>query len=216
VRKANLMLILTAILVISGCAKVVTVKDTFGDLFTVSVNLRGNISIDEKYYLILSEDSNFQVPEEAHEFEEPYLISWSELLEEEKTYLLNRFSTWTGYIVVDSKDIYRVQGPFTTTEEAKASQEKRVYITRAGDFNNLSFDFRIVDIFGSGLSLGESVYFDIITTTLEADDIRHLADRLTPGGNYIRNEKNAIVSGSDEASSVEPSLDILDWVVSIQ
>jgi|GEM_PF-4654019 len=203
------------LIVLSGCARVVTVKDTFGDLLTVSVNFAGDISIDEEYYLILSLDSNFQVPEPPYQLEEPWLVVWNDLIEDDKNYLLDRYATWNGYIVVEAKDIYRVKGPFTTTEEAAASQANRIFMKQAGDSNYLSFNFRLSDIFGAGISLGDSIYFDIVTVTHEAGGV-YLADRLDPSGNYILNEKNTIVTGSDESSSVAPCIDILDWALSIQ
>lgn len=209
------LIILMATLILSGCARFVTVKGTFGDLFTVSVNFRGDLTADDKYYLVLSTLSTFEVPEDFHEFEEPCFVLWNDLDQTEKDYLLNRYLSWKGYVVVDAKNVYRVKGPFSTTEEAGASLNSRTYLSRAGDEKNLSFDFLVSDIFGSSLTQGQSVYFDIITTTHEAGGV-YLEDRLDPSGNYIANEKNSIVSGSNEAGSFTPSLDILDWTVSIQ
>jgi hypothetical protein len=77
--------------------------------------------------------------------------------------------------------------------------------------DKLTFEFRIDQIFDSPLP--DTIHFDFVSV----DPTNFLQDHLTTPGNSIIRFDGMIVTGSDEGNSeIDPSLDILDWSITIQ
>ncbi|MCX5726178.1 MAG: hypothetical protein NT030_03165 [Candidatus Saganbacteria bacterium] len=202
----NLVIGICLVIFISGCGRTVTEKIPFGDQITFNLNFRGDIDLaGNKYFIVISSQEAFQIPFLPYEFIEPGIppADPSTILE-----LYKYYGTWGGYTVVDSGTIYLVKGPFISSGESYA----RSQVGGITEVNKkLTVSFSLERLFPG--SPPPVIYFDFVSV----DTSRFLKDHLSPPSQYISAYKNMIVTGSDEADfRIDKSLDILDWVVTIQ
>jgi len=203
-RSIKLMIIIMLCCFSCGCARSVVERVPSGERVVASINFASNLNFAKnKYYMMISSSPAYQLPFYPYEFIEPGYPPVDPQIDYYKFY-----STWSGYVVVDGGMVYLIPGPFTSTTESY----QRIQIGGPlGLGRNMSFQFRLEQIFGA--SLPDVVYFDFISV----DESRFLKDHLFPPSKSIMKYEGMIVSGSDEGSSdIDPSLDILDWSVSIQ
>jgi hypothetical protein len=201
----NIIFLALVLALSSGCAKTVTERIPIAATMTVSVNFAGNLDfVNNKYFMVIGNNSDYQMPlSYPYEFIEPVLDT---PLDQQVDYF-QYYSTWAGYVTTDSGIIFLVPGPFESTTEANA----RIQVGEAvGEQTRLSFNFRLDQVFGD--SPPDTIYFDFVSV----DKTRYLKDHLHVTGAILKYE-GMIASGSDEGSSdIDPSLDILDWAVSVQ
>lgn len=204
-KRSYIIVFLFVILVLSGCARTVTERVPFGSRMVANVNFSSRINFSEnKYYMVISSNSDYQLPfPPDYEFIEPGIPPLDPQID-----YFQFYSTWSGYVVVDGGIIYLVDGPFASSTETYS----RVQVGGPVELeNNLSFQFRLEQIFGS--ELPDVVYFDFVSV----DSWNALMDHLASSSNAIIRYDGMIVSGSDEGDAeIDPSLDILDWSVLIQ
>ena len=188
-----------------GCAKTMTERVPFGSTVSVSVDFASNIDFSgSKYYFVVASGSDYQIPlpSPKYEFVEPGIPPTDPQVD-----YFQYYDTWSGYVVVDAGMIYLVPGPFTSSGESY----QRIPV--GGPIpvgRNISFHFSVDQLFGS--SPPDTLYFDIVSVA----STHYIADHLDRSGVILKYE-GMIASGSDEGGScTNPSLDILDWTVSIQ
>lgn len=201
-----IVILLLLFTVLIGCARTVTERVSFGSEITFDINFRGEMDIgNNKYFIVISTDEAYQIPFTPYEFIEPGIPPTNPSTIDE---LYQYYGTWSGYILVDAGIIYLVSGPFISTTEAYAHTQIGT-VTEISE--KLAFSFSVDKLFPG--SLPSSIYFDFVTV----DASKFLKDHLTPPSEYISIYQNVIVTGSDEQDlSIDQSLDILDWVVTIQ
>lgn len=199
------ILIFSAVVLIAGCAKTVTERVPFGSTMTVSVNFAGNIDfVNSKYYMVIASRSDYQLPlpSPMYEFIEPGIPPADPQVDYYQYY-----STWSGYVVVDAGMIYLVPGPFTSSGESY----QRIQVGGPVPVGrNQDFHFRLDQLFGDDPP--DTIYFDFVSVPAT----HYIADHLERSG-VILQYQGMIASGSGEGGpSGDPSLDILDWTVTIQ
>jgi hypothetical protein len=202
--KHLLIFVLTAVL-ISGCSRVVTERVPFGSSIIADVNFSSDINFTiNKYFMVISSASDYQIPVPPdYEFIEPGLPPADPQID-----YFQYYGTWSGYCIVDGGIIYLVRGPFASSTE---SYERVQIGGPVGVEDKLTFEFRIDQIFDSPLP--DTIHFDFVSV----DPTNFLQDHLTTPGNSIIRFDGMIVTGSDEGNSeIDPSLDILDWSITIQ
>jgi len=203
--KKTLVLILLFAVSLSGCSRTVTERVPRGEDVSVYFNFAGALDfVDNKYFMIISSDPNFQVPAPPdYEFVEPGVPPFDPQVDYYEFY-----KTWSGYVVVDNGIVYLVDGPFNSSAETYS----RVQVGGPlPDGTRVNFQFRMDQIFGSDPP--DTIYFDF----LSVDPGHILMDQVAPPVKSIARYNGMIVTGSDEGSSeIDPTFDILDWSVSIE
>ncbi len=190
---------------LSGCAKTMTERIPSGSRIVVSVNFGSNLKYsDNKYYMVISSRDEYLLPQYPYEFLEPGDHSENPGID-----YFDFYKTWAGYVVVNHGMVYLVAGPFVSTTETYTPVQVGGPLS---DGRNINFQFSLEALFGPVLP--DVIYFDLVST----DSGKILRDHLTPPSKSIMSLDGMIVSGSDEADPepVDPSLNILDWSISIQ
>jgi hypothetical protein len=203
------------LLVGGGCARTVTQLVTYGEQMVVEVTLRGNFDINSnRYFLVLSDRSDYNVPlpppdfrEEAPEFLEPGMTPTTGSPE---AYQNIFYSTWSGYIVIDTSGYSLVKGPFVLGQVPTREAIKN--IGEAGD--RLSFSFRLGQMFGS---VPDPIYFDFVAVPWPDGSEKIPADHLPTTNNYISSLEGSVITVEDDPESLlDASLDIDNCRVEIQ
>jgi len=199
-----IILLFICVLALNGCSKTVTERVPIGARLVASINFASNIDYaNNKYYMVIANNPNYQLPFSPYEFIEPGIPPKDPQVDYFKFY-----STWSAYVIVDAGVAYLVPGPFISSTETYSRIQISSPLPIGG---NVSFQFRLDQVFGD--TPPDVIYFDFMTV----DQSRLLMDHLTPPSKSIMKYDGMIVSGSDEGtSSIDLSLDILDWSVSIQ
>lgn len=206
--------LIIALIFLGGCARTVTQIINYGDELTVEVTLRGDFDIvNNRYFMVISSQEAFKIPlpppDSLDEFVEP---GDTPQLGNTAYYYANYYSTWDSFIVLDDLGYALFNGPFVSSTEAIT----REAIAGLGDVSSkISFNVRLERIYGS--SVPNPIYFDLITVSYPADSGKTLKDHISPPTRSISNLKGARESDSDDENpDIDPSLDILSWIVIIQ
>ena len=207
---------------LTSCAKTVT-QVNFGSTMLVTVTLRGNADIaNNRYFMVLSADQNFKAPlpplENSGYYE--FLDLASNTLPVDNShpladYYANFFTTWAGYVKLDTSGYAAVPGPFTSSLEAIPGATS---ITGTGlGTNTLSFNFQLTQIFAT---VPSTVYFDVITVPWTAGQQKIPADHINASNLSIAtlsgSTTGTITDLTDYGVSSDPSLDILNCKVTVQ
>lgn len=207
---------------LTGCAKTVT-NVNFGSTMSVTVTLRGNSDISlNRYFMVLSSSSTFKAPlplsENSGQYE--FLDLASNTLPVDAShpladYYTNFFSTWAGYVKLDSSGYAVVPGPFTSSLETTPGTIPITTGTGQGT-TTLNFNFSLNQIFAP---VPQTVYFDVITVSWPSSQ----SQRKIPADHLPTNASIATLSGStltindtDPSLISDPSLDILSCEVTVQ
>lgn len=202
-------------LLLVGCARTVTQLVTYGEQMVVEVTLRGNFDVNaNRYFLVLSDRSDYKVPlpppdflEEAPEFLEPGMTPTTGSPE---AYQNNFYSTWSGYIVIDTSGYSLVKGPFVLGQVP--TREVIGNIGEASD--RLSFSFRLGRIFSA---IPNPIYFDLVAVPWPDGGEKIPADHLPTTNNYISSLEGSVITVEDDpAGALDASLDIENCRVEIQ
>ena len=201
---------LSFVIILCGCAKVVTPVFAPAKTITLDINYRGNIdTILNKYYIIFNKNSAPQIPFMPEQFVEPGEIP----AQTEVDYYGKYYPSWMGFIVLDGNSFSYVGKPFTSeaipTKEVIATwsgaEVKRIFLTinigRIGTFTDK-----------------DRIHFDFITidksSKLVRDNLSTLNSSPSPCSIFTISDSSA--SGSDETTTVtRESLDILNWKVMV-
>jgi hypothetical protein len=206
---------LCVLVLLSGCSRTVTQIVKFGDQMVVEVTLKGNLNNNSnRYFMVISSLENYRVPlpapdlvEDAPEFIEPDMTPQ---IGSAEAYFANFFSTWAGYIVLDSSGYNLVEGPF----EIGQVLTRESISSLAEISNKISFNFELDMLFDS---IPENIYFDFIAVPWPDGGQKIPADHLPSTGNVIFKDAGSVVTVSDgEDPELDPSLDILNCKVEIQ
>lgn len=199
----------------SGCAQTVTQLVTFGDQMSVEVTLKGTMEVNaNRYFLVVSSNPVYKVPlpppdiiADAPEFIEPGMVPTTGSPE---AYYTNFYSTWSGYIVLDSGGYSLVKGPFVINQTPT-----REVLSGMGEISaKISFSFSLDRIFAA---VPDQIYFDFISVAWPDGQARIPSDHLLTTNNYISKAVGSIVTVVDgEDSGVDGSLDIISCRVEIQ
>jgi len=214
VRAALLTLCISILVFNSGCAKTVTQIVTYGDQLVVEVTLRGTMDINQnRYFMVLSANSNFQIPlpppdNIEFEFIEPGMSPQQGSVE---AYYTNYYSTWSGYVAVDPGGYFTVMGPFVQGQTVT-----REVLAGLGDVSSkLVFNFPLSRIFSG--TVPDNIYFDFVTVNWPTGGQKIAADHLTSTNAYISKITGSIQTIQDEENPLlAPSQDILSCTVSVQ
>jgi hypothetical protein len=207
--------LLLAFGLLTGCAKTVTSIVTFGDQMVVEITLRGTLDINnDRYFMVLSSSPYFTIPlpppdNIIFEFIEPGM---SPQLGSMTDYYTNYYSTWAGYTIMDPSGFTLVRGPFVLGVEAS-----REVFASPGDLNTnkIRFTFPLERLFGS--TVPDKIYFDIASVDWPAGAQKFCADHLTSTNAYISKLAGSVqVITDEEDPSIDPALDILSCIVTIQ
>jgi len=214
-------LLFFGIIFISGCATWQKEDEatTYNQLI-VKVSLAGNISNQAKYYVVLSDSNDLNLPNLSLS---PYFFGPGEWYDEESInigdlrdvdyYYENYFSSWDDFIVLESGSFYLTKGPFPSSADADTHYSfSRVFVdTHAVISENiitLSFDF---DNLNREIT---DIYLNIFTVDTLASG-RVLSDCLN-SNEYLENIVGARKTGDDSADSHIPAaLDIRSWELEI-
>ena len=188
---------------------------SFGNELNVEITLSANANVtDNRYFVIFSTMEGYQIPLPPPDSLDEFLEPGDEPQPGTKTkagYYNSYYSTWAGYVVIDSQGYSVVKGPFNFS-----TPSTRELIAGLGNpSKNLTFNLRLERIFGA--TLPNRIYFDIITAAYPPGSTKLLADRISPPVNSLEPIKGTIVSrtDADTTSASTPSLDITNWIVSI-
>jgi len=199
-----------------GCARTVTQIVTYGEQMTVEVTLGGTVEADaSRYFLVLASNPNFKIPlpppniiADSPEFLEPGTIP---LLGSIEAYYTNFYSTWAGYVVADAGVYFSVKGPFVLNQAAT-----REFISNLSrGTSRLTFNFSLDRVFGS--SVPDIIYFDFVSVPWPIGSQKIPADHLESTNAYISKISGSTITvDDDENDAVEPSLNIIKCVVTVQ
>lgn len=217
-----LIVVSSLLLVVSlvGCARTVT-NVNFGSTMTVTVTLGGVVdATNNRYFMVLSDSQNFKVslppPSENphyYEFLEPDGTQPKDGTSLE-VYYTNFFSTWSGYIKLDTGQYYYAAGPFVQG----TSPVLNPFAIFGGATNKLVFDLQLNRIFPAGVPT--TVYFDVIAVPWASGAPTYAADHLNATTNsYISTQSGSIITVQDTldySTPANPSLDILTCEVTVQ
>jgi hypothetical protein len=203
------------VILVSGCAKTVTVIGAPGEEMVVEVTLRGSLDADDnRYFLVLSSNPNYRVPlpppdliDEAPELIEP---GTEPLIGSMEAYYTNFYSAWSGYVILDPSGYSLVKGPFVLNQAAT-----REVLSTLGEISTrISFSFRLERVFST---LPNQIYFDFITVSWPDGQQKIPSDHLPSTNNYISKVSGSIEEVDDQADGGLPAgLDILGCKVEIQ
>ena len=214
IRMYFVVLLLSAIIGLSGCARTVTPVITYGEELRAEVTLRGTAEVDpNRYFLVVGDSSALKTPPPppdnlTFEMIEPGTTPIQGLLAD---YYTNYYSTWSGYAILEPAGYFLVKGPFlisqTTTRESLGA-------TGAAS-NKLLFNFTLSRIFGAAVP--DRIYFDVVTVPWPNALARVAADHLSATDNYISKIAGSIVTINDVSDgSLDPALDIISVKVETQ
>lgn len=203
------ILIVSIMIMLSGCASVVTPVFPPGKHITVEINYKGNIdTINNKYYIMFNNNAAPNIPFMPVQFVEP----GDTPSQPDIDYYGQYYTTWKSYIVLDGNSFSFVKGPFTS----EATPTKEVIATWSGaDSKKLLITFNM-DKLGK---LTERLNFDFISvdkaTKLVEDNLSPLNS--SPSTSYVFTITNTTATGSDEETpGISESADILNWRVLVQ
>ncbi len=204
------------VIFVLGCARTVTQVEGYGDEMKIEVTLRGTAEITaNRYFLVLSRDANYKIPlpppdivEDAPEFIEPGMIPQ---IGSPEAYYNEFYSTWSGYIVLESGGYFISKGPFVIDQVAE-----RVFFSGLGEIGSkITFSFRLDRIFETDIP--DSIYFDFVSVPWPDGEEKIPADHLPSIANYISKKSGSILTVDDEADmDLAPGLDIRSCRVEIQ
>ncbi len=217
-----LIVVSCLLLVVSlfGCARTVT-NVNFGSSLSVTVTLRGNADINNnRYFLVLSDSPTFKTPLplaeniNRYEFLEPDGTLPRDTAQALADYYTNFFSTWSGYIMLDSTSQYFLAaGPFTQG----TAITRAPFAVFAGGTNKLTFNFQLNQLFKSGVPA--TAYFDVISVPWPASSYKYASDHLNSTNAYISTLSGSTVTVQDTidyAAPADASLDILTCEATVQ
>jgi hypothetical protein len=215
IRNYFIILVSLFCILLSGCAQTVTQIVTFGDQMAVEVTLKGTMEVNaNRYFLVVSSNPNYKVPlpppdliTDAPEFIEPGMTPTTGSPE---AYYTNFYSTWSGYIVLDSGGYSLVKGPFVINQTPT-----REVLSGLGEMGaKINFSFRLERIFAT---VPDQIYFDFISVAWPDGQAKIPSDHLPSTNNYISKAVGSIVTVVDgEDSGLDAGLDILNCKVEIQ
>lgn len=211
----SIWLLVVSCLLLVSCARTVTQYVTYGDQMVVEVTLRGTMEAGaNRYFMVLASSSNYKIP-----LPPPDNPNYDEFLEpgtEPKLgniadYYTNYYSTWAGYIMVESGGYFLVDGPFV-----QGQVTTREPLSDLGEISSkIKFNFRLSQIFGS--SIPSTIYFDFVSVPWPSDSSKLLADHLTSTNAYVSKVAGSTATIPDDPDdSLAPALDILKCTVTIQ
>lgn len=203
------------IIILLGCARLVTPIITYGDQMEVTVTLRGTMEVNSsRYFMVISSTESYKIPlpspdiiEAAPEFIEPGMTPH---LGTEEAYYSHYFSTWSGYIILDPGGYYLIRGPFVISQT-----NSREVVSALDDIDTkITFSFRLGRIFDT---VPDKIYFDFITVPWSEGSEKMPADHLPSTGNYISKVSGSILNIDDETNnSLDASLDIIKCRVKVE
>ncbi len=204
-----------ALAVLTGCSRTVTQMPTFGSELYVEFTLGDTADVvNNRYFVIFSTMESYRIPLPPPDSLDEFLEPGDEPQPGTSTkadYFNNYYSTWAGYVVVDSLGYSFAKGPFSINTPIS----KEVLSGIGNPSNKLSFNIRLDKIFGS--TLPNQIYFDIISASYPASSLKVLKDRISPPTVYFEPIKGTIIQRTDADTTVvaEPNLDIINWKVSL-
>lgn len=196
-----------------GCARTVTSIVESGSQLVVDVRFRSDLNYTTNtYFMVIGTAESYRLPYYPDQFLEPRVPPLDPTYNPYQYY-----QTWQAYIVLDSSGNYfLVDGPFNNSSEAYS----RINIGSIGgtDTTHLQFSFQLNKIYGTGEVFPNYIYFDVAAVDSTGFMRDNLEDYITlPPNKYISSYKGSVMTGTDDYSgSINGSLDILDWSVSIQ
>lgn len=209
------VLIIGNLFIASGCSRTVTPIVSYGEELVVSVTLRGNIDIStNRYFVVLSDNANYKVPQPppdqldaAPEFVEPDMTPTTGSPE---AYFTNFFSTWSGYVILNTTGYELVKGPFI-----QGQAPTREVLATLGDINNrISFSFTLDRLFAT---IPDRIYFDVISVPWPTGNEKIPSDHLPTSDNSISKISGSIKEiDDDQNNTLNASLDIIDCRVEVQ
>lgn len=213
--KLQITIAAIGLLLLAGCSRTVTQMPTFGSEVNIEIDLAGTANVTgNRYFIVFSTIEAYQIPLSPPDSLDEFLEPGDEPQPGTKSkadYFGQYYSTWAGYVVIDSQGYSVVKGPFNITTPIS-----REAIGGLGNLTDkFNFNLRLDRIFGA--TLPEKIYFDIITASYPANSSKLLSDRISPPVIYFEPIKGTIVSKSDvdTASVSEPSLDIDNWKINL-
>ncbi|MFH1347385.1 MAG: hypothetical protein ABIH22_01715 [Candidatus Margulisiibacteriota bacterium] len=199
----------------TGCSRTVTPIVSYGEELVVSVTLRGNIDLNSnRYFMVISNNANYKIPlpppdqlDDAPEFIEPDMTPQVGSLE---AYFTNFFSTWSGYIILNTTGYELVKGPFI-----QGQAPTREVLATLGNINNkISFSFTLDRLFAT---IPDQVYFDVVTVPWPTGEEKVPSDHLPSTDNSISKIAGSIEDiDDDQDSGLDASLDIVNCRVEVQ
>ncbi len=202
-------------LFVGGCSRTVTTMPVLGTQMAVDITLRGTADVtNNKYFVILSTMEAYQIP-----LPPPY--SLDEFLEPGDTpqpgtqtldyYYSTYYSTWAGYIVVDSQGYSFEKGPFVYN----VINSKQSIAGLGNVTNKLSFVIDLTRIFGSNLP--KTIYYDVVSVSYPSNALKILKDRISPPTFSFEPLQGTVIQKTDIDSTtvIDPSTDIISWTINI-
>ncbi len=205
--------------IFAGCAKNVTVLPNIGNQLNIEITFRGDVnSTANKYYLIfgsLSPNVPYKgmygfAPGESYDLDKLNAISSNLTL-----YYTNYFSSWNDFVLLNNDVFYLTKGPFVVANHASFTSSylnARILPSPHDALSDkkiaLSFSFYRLSVLPSDL------YFNFVAV----DPSGIVSDYLRSSDNKINVNYGTSIPERLEPSdsSVNPSLDIISWSMSVQ
>jgi hypothetical protein len=213
--KLTVISLILSIVFIVGCARNVTPMVNYGNQMVVTVTLRGTPdNYNNRYFLVLSDNASYQVPLpppnqrlDAPEFIEPDMIPINSSRE---AYFTNYFSTWSGYIVLDTLGYSFVKGPFNITQAIS----REVFQPTSTLTSQLTFTFHLSKLY---TTIPNTIYFDFVTVPWPNGREKNPADSLLTSNNSVASIVGTVKTVDDVSNpEIDAGLDILSIKVEVQ
>ncbi|MFH1683669.1 MAG: hypothetical protein ABIA67_02170 [Candidatus Margulisiibacteriota bacterium] len=210
-----MLIVIGNLVIASGCSRTVTPIVSYGEELVVSVTLRGNIDLNSnRYFMVISDNANYKIPlpppdqlDVAPEFIEPDMTPQVGSLE---AYFTNFFSTWSGYVILNTTGYELVKGPFIQGQ----APTREVLATLGNISNTISFSFTLDRLFAT---IPDQIYFDVVSVPWPTGEEKVPSDHLPSSDNSISKIAGSIKNiDDDQDNSLDASLDILDCRVEVQ
>ncbi len=202
---------LSLLILLCGCAKVVTPEFQPGKTITINVNFMSALdTINNKYYIIFNKNAAPQIPFDPNQFVEPGEIAQQPNID----YYGQIYPTWMDYIVLDGNTFYLVAPPYTS----EAIPTREALATINGPYSNsfmLTLDLSRLGNFVDS----DRLNFDILSVDKTAKIVEDnlSLDNRSPSSYYVFTITNSVVTGSDETmSTTAEAWDIGTWRVMVQ
>lgn len=209
---------LTALLV-SGCARTVTVRPDVGSRISIEITFRGDVSTSSnRYYMVFGgaapvffdKGSYFFAPGEEYDREKLDVSS------EAAYYYDNFFSTWSDFVTLRNDTFYINNGPFTSvSEHSSYSPSLLSYrsIPSAGSEAAKKIEL-VFDLSKFPPPLPTELYFNFLSVGPDSK----LKDLLGATDNKISVNVGSSAHNISEVPdmAIDGGLDIISWKVEIQ
>ncbi len=206
-------------LLISGCARTVTVRPDVGSRISIEITFRGDVSTsNNRYYMVFggaapvftNKNSYFFAPGEEYDREKLDVSS------EAAYYYDNFFSTWSDFVTLRNETFYMNNGPFTSAaDHSSYSPSLLSYRTIPSAGSEAAKKIELIfDLSKFPPPLPTELYFNFLSVGSDG----RLKDLLGATDNKTSVNVGSSAHNISEVPdmAIDGGLDIISWKVEIQ